>query len=217
MNKHFIFYLALWLFISMSSWGFAQYVPPEKRKKETPKDTVTQQPTNTDNHQTPTDENKPKKSKPASLKDRSFWQRLAFSPSIWASFGSNLIRIDASPTVGYKFTDKLNAGIGATYIYKKEEFPDYNYTLKSSFYGGRVYSQYYIIPEAFLWAETEALKVELLDQLNQKNVIEWQYAPQIGGGLQYGGLYLLVLYNLAYQDNRSWYGLPLVTRVGFSF
>ncbi len=200
--------------VLMSHWVSAQYVPKEEREKEKRTDS-TQVEATVDTPQ------KTKRSRPSELSDQSFFQRLTFGGNLGFGFG-NPTFVDIAPTVGYRFTDKFTAGLGFNYLYYdfEQRFSNGTININSSYYGGRVYGQYFIIDEIFAWAEFEGLNVEFFNTDGQTER-EWQYAPLIGGGAQVpignrGGIYFLGLYNLNHSDT-SWRGTPWVTRVGFNF
>ncbi len=130
------------------------------------------------------------------LKDRFY-----FGGNLGLQFG-NQTYIDISPLVGYKITEKFSAGLGITYIYYKQRFPNYpQYNYETSIYGGRVFSRYYIIENLFAHTEIEMLNMEVFDvikyEYKRKNIL----SPFVGAGYvqrfgQSSGIYIMLLYNL---------------------
>lgn len=72
--------------------------------------------------------------------------RVFYGGNIYASFGSTT-NVGASPMVGLQVLRQLGVGIGGTYMYSKSG--DYSW----STYGGRVFAQFDIIPQAYAKAE----------------------------------------------------------------
>lgn len=156
-------------------------------------------------------ETKPQKNR------RPFKDKIYFGGNLGLQFG-NQTYIDVSPLVGYKFNDKFSAGIGVTYIYFKQHFPQYSqYDYETSIYGGRVFSRYFFIENLFAHAEVEVLNMEVFDVIKsdyeRKNIL----SPLIGVGYiqrfgNAGGIYILLLYNINDTPD-SPYSNPVV-RIG---
>lgn len=97
-----------------------------------------------------------------------FKDRLIVGGGIGLQFG-DLTLIDLSPTVGYRVTDKLEAGVGITYKYFriKNYFYDYTtgtkYDLKTNIYGGSLYARYALIENLFVHIEYERLLYNYTD------------------------------------------------------
>lgn len=145
-----------------------------------------------------------------------FKDRVYLGGSLGLQFG-NPTYIDISPLAGYKFTEKITAGVGVTYIYYhyKDSYLNYN----TSIYGGSVFGRYFFIPNLFAHAEVELLNMELFNtntyEYYRKNII----SPLVGGGYiqrigNNSGIYLLLLYNLN-DSAESPYNNPII-RVGFN-
>ena len=215
----------------------AQYVPKDKRKGETKKETTTQtttqkttEPKKETSDKTKKQKQKQKKSKPSELSEQSFWQRLTFGGNTGFSFGNPTL-VDIAPLIGYRFSEKFNAGVGGNYLYfrSNDNFARVNGVpvnfgrVEGSYYGVRSYGQYFLVPQAFIWTEVEGMNVEFFNTDTRSVDREWQLAPLIGGGFfqEIGsggsGFSATILYNLNHQDNISWRGTPWVTRVGFNF
>ena len=145
--------------------------------------------------------------------------RVYFGGNLGASFGSFTF-VDISPLVGYRFTDRFTAGIGATYIYIKSNY----YAYETSFYGGRIFSRYFITEGIFAHAEQEVLRGKFYEPTYDLR-LNWHTIGNtyIGGGYQSkvgvnSGVFILLLYNL----NSSFYSKqinpsdPIVVRIGFN-
>lgn len=145
--------------------------------------------------------------------------RVYFGGNLGASFGYFTF-VDISPLVGYRFTERFTAGLGATYIYIKSNYYDY----ETSFYGGRIFSRYFITESIFAHAEQEVLRGKFYEPTNDFRLNSHTIGnTYIGGGYQSkigmnSGVFILVLYNL----NSSFYSKqinpsdPIVIRIGFN-
>ena len=141
-----------------------------------------------------------------------------------ASFGS-FTYLDLSPVVTYQVTPKLFMGPGITYIYTSY-FDQYRRRVKDSRYGARFVARYLVLNNVFLQGEYEAINANFgyLDAqgvYNTKRI--WLSNPMAGGGYtqQLGrtgsGLFIGVLYNFNWIQNRSITNTPWIVRVGLSF
>jgi hypothetical protein len=94
------------------------------------------------------------------LKENATRDRFFTGGNLGLQFGAATF-IDISPLLGYKFTEKLHGGIGATYIYYKIKETAYNYDYETSIYGGRVFGRYYFMENLFAHTETEILNMDV--------------------------------------------------------
>lgn len=150
--------------------------------------------------------------KPADNKPKGFqWNKVFVGGNIGAQFGSITV-VNISPIIGYRITERLAAGVGATYIY-------YNYKairFSSSIYGGSVFGRFYLLENIFAHAEYELLNVDSYDFPGTRTNIENIY---VGGGFRQalGGrsyMTILALWNIN-ESKYSPYGNPII-RMGFS-
>ena len=77
---------------------------------------------------------------------------------------SNPFILQLNPAVGYKITDRFSAGVSITYIYysfKLLNSTGFQYRIKSSIYGGSVFSRYFITENLFAHAEYELLSMDV--------------------------------------------------------
>jgi len=126
--------------------------------------------------------------------------------------------VDISPLVGYWFTDQLAGGIGATYMYYKDD--RYSPSYKTDVYGGRVFGRYYPIDFLFGHAEYEILSYKAIaynfpytsERINSTNIlVGGGYEQQLG---EYSTFSIMVLWNLNDKPN-SIYTNPII-RAGFN-
>lgn len=212
----------------VSQISFAQYVPKDKRNKSKTDTTQTRKPSQAEVKTGP-QEGRKNESGEGRLIDK-----LSFGGNFGLSFG-NITRVDVAPLIGYKVTDKFTTGVGINYHYLRLRdaliFDPFTNTFfqvqdfSQSYYGGRLFGQYFIVPQVFLWGELEALSGRFLETDDLNNNIEvrkWIYSPLVGAGFFQsfggrGGINAMILYNLNYNSNLSFYNSPWVTRIGFVF
>jgi len=122
--------------------------------------------------------------------------------------------IELSPIVGYRFTEKLRAGVGLTYIYYENK----NFNFSSNVYGGRLFGQYNIWENLFAHTELELLNLGRYDLAGNSDRI---FVPGVlvGGGYQQSlggnsGASVMILYNIT-QSPYTPYPNPVI-RIGFN-
>lgn len=148
--------------------------------------------------------------------------RFFFGGNLGLQFG-NLTFVDLSPLVGYKITEKLHAGLGATYIYYK--YKDAYLKYETNIYGGRVFGRYYPLENLFAHAEYEVLNMEVPKTVTFLGTTSTTYIRDninsllVGGGyaLPIGGsssVIMMLLFNVI-EEEYSPYQNPII-RIGFN-
>jgi hypothetical protein len=149
-----------------------------------------------------------------------FSDRLITGGNIGLQFGTVTL-IDISPIIGYKITDKFVAGIGIKYQYESDR--RFVPTLKTSTYGGSIFSRYYIWDNVYLHAEYEFLNLEpiYVDYMGNYYVGSrmWIGSPLAGAGYRQAigekaSFDILILFNFN-ETQYTPYNNPII-RVGFS-
>ena len=146
---------------------------------------------------------------------KSFGQRLVFGGGLGAQFGDVTI-IEVAPTIGYKVTDNLIAGLGGKYIYLNDKF--FNY--KTNIYGGSVFTQYYFLQNFVAHSEVEVLNLEVFDQILDKKAERRNVTSVlVGGGVRFStgtnsAIIMMILWNLN-ETIYSPYANPIF-RFGFA-
>lgn len=142
---------------------------------------------------------------------QTFGQRLVFGGNLGLSFGT-LTYIEASPTIGYRTTDRWINGAGVTYIYWRAG------NFSNSIYGGSLFSRYLIADNFIAHAEYQVVNLNC----NYFGINRRQNVPHlwVGGGYHTGrsqglGLSLMLLYDLI-QDPCSPFQNPSI-RVGVNY
>ena len=130
--------------------------------------------------------------------------------------------------VGYRFTNKIVGGIGGSYGYQKFNNAQIATGVFASYsqrdVGSRVFGQYFVRPNWYLWGEIEYTKSTFSVGRNSASVDFT--SPFIGVGTLYNtsdknpylGFNGLLLFNPSYENpNSPYYQSFLITRIGFSF
>lgn len=144
--------------------------------------------------------------------------RLTYGGNFGATFGT-VTYVDISPLIGYHITDELISGVGLTYIYYRQRFSP-TFVYQTNLYGGRIFSQYSILPNVFLHGEIEALNFDYYDFLAGENTRAWSVSPLAGVGYSQplgnrGSIRIMALYAFSSNNPKSfYYGQPIIFRVG---
>lgn len=139
--------------------------------------------------------------------------RMFFGGNIGLQFGT-VTFIDVSPLVGYRITDKISGGIGATYQYY--HYKDKVYDFETNVYGGRVFGRYFFTDYLFAHAEYEYLNLEAFDFFPRRRVDVGSllagggYFQRFGSGNS--GMIIMLLYNFT-ESAYTPYQNPII-RIG---
>ena len=149
----------------------------------------------------------------------SFKDRIFIGGGLGLQFGT-ITNIEVSPLIGYRLTDNFSAGLGASYIYFKRKFDNYD-DFETSIYGYRLFARRNIGQQFFAQVEYENLSLEFFDPFDGSTGRQWIPGFFIGGGIfqpigNRAGLNLSAMYNLMHDDVRSPYNSPLVLRIGIT-
>lgn len=152
-------------------------------------------------------------------------RNLTFGGNFGAGFGSNdYWGISLSPQVGYRFTTKLTAGAGLSYLYSSEKYKGYQYDTKytSHYLGFNLFGNYYPIEQVILTVKPEILRIwetekyESSSQTNKYSNSKFIPAVVVGGGIRLRPITLTINYDLV-QDKDSPYGDSAYFSFGFLF
>ncbi|MGB3617713.1 MAG: hypothetical protein WBA12_06310 [Catalinimonas sp.] len=156
----------------------------------------------------------------AAENDRAPWRdRVFFGGNFWMQFG-NFTFVELSPQALYRVNDKLAAGGGLTYIYRRTAFR--GFVTEGSVYGARTLARYTIYRNVFAMAEMELLNIGYFNRDTQREERTWTVNPFIGGGVIFplgnrGQFTVAAMYNLNHDPTRSFYPQPYTLRTGFNF
>jgi hypothetical protein len=142
-----------------------------------------------------------------------FIDKLFTGGNLGAQFGT-VTFIDVSPLLGYRITDKISAGIGATYQYY--HYKDKFYDFETNVYGGRVFGRYLFNEFLFGHGEYEYLNLEAFDFKRRRVdvgslLVGGGYIQRIG---ERSAVIAMILYNFT-ESVYTPYSNPII-RVGFN-
>jgi hypothetical protein len=107
-------------------------------------------------------------------------EKLYTGGNLGLTFGS-YTNIMISPILGVMWSPKIHTGLGIEYNYTKDKRYERDFTYHN--YGGRVYAQYYLVPQLFAHSELVGLSLERYTQLDpdikQRHFVPFIY---LGGG-----------------------------------
>ena len=140
-------------------------------------------------------------------KDRRFFQsdRIIKGGNVGLWLGTTTF-IQASPFIGYRFTDKFAAGVGGECTYIRQRTtgtPD-----EWAIYGGNFFARYQVLDALFLQGEYSAISFP------DQNGRSWYESPLVGGGYMPGrGMYIMGMWAL----NPNYPIASPMLRMGFVF
>ena len=140
-----------------------------------------------------------------------FKDRIFTGGNLGLQFGPVTV-IDVSPIIGYRITDKIQAGIGFTYQYYKYDA----YKFETNVYGGKLFGRYFITDYLFAHAEYEYLNLEAFD-FKKRRVDVTSLLGGAGYFQKFGnnsGFTIMLLYNFT-ESVYTPYNNP-VFRIGFN-
>ncbi|MGD1318656.1 hypothetical protein [Chryseobacterium sp. 2R14A] len=141
--------------------------------------------------------------------------RWTFGGGIGFGFGSNsMFNLQASPRVGYRLTDDLEAGVTGTVMWQTSDF--YNSTM----FGVGPFVNYYFARSFYVSGNLQHFFINYKDKYYDFKANDEETALYLGGGyLQRIGnnsfLQLGIMYNVLYKENNSIFANGLVPSIGF--
>jgi hypothetical protein len=151
-------------------------------------------------------------------------ENLRFGGTFGANIGNDVTLIDISPTVGYQFSPRFQAGLGVIYNYYSLRNQYTGKRVSTNVFGGSSYGQFTVVKAAnmnfFVRGEFNAINHITGYTPGGNEIREWVTYPLIGGGLllPFGGtgaISVQLLYNLN-ESEKSIYENPIF-RVGIVF
>jgi hypothetical protein len=127
--------------------------------------------------------------------------------------------IELSPRITYMINDFSGTGFGATYSY----FNNRVFQFSNSLYGGQAFYWRELFTNIIGQAEYEMFNITPWNQIGFENPQRtWAPGLLLGGGLSQptgtrGQAFVMILYNVLWDPNRSLYNRPWIVRVGFAF
>ena len=161
-------------------------------------------------------------------RDREGEPRIFFGGNLGLSFGSYTY-VELAPTIGYKITPRLWAGLGPKYLYVKlKNYYEYDA------YGIKTFASFTILKDInetvniglgdiFLYAENESLNVDLYNDQSNPPVYKgrgWVNITLLGGGMRFpigirGGFSFMLLWDVT-QNPYYYYPSPEI-RIVFDY
>lgn len=152
----------------------------------------------------------------------SWKDRMIYGGNIGGSLGNISSFFMVQPIVGYKITDKFQAGLCPLYIYSSRTYQlttGKNFTQSVNAFGPGVFGRYLINDNIFAHVEYLGLSYKIYDELTKADISRFSNSAFVGGGYMPGGtgVYIVALYDLLYNSNTSFYSSPFDIRIGFVF
>jgi len=154
-------------------------------------------------------------------------RRVVFGGDIGLSFGT-ITYIKLAPTVGYRITDRLTAGLGPIYIYQKVKS---YYNWETSIYGGKTYGSFTLyqgsqtqnrfgIGDIMLHVENEVVNVEKYDEDPISRI--WIDNLLVGGGMYQPiggrfGVSVFILWDVTQNPYSTYFRQNPIFKFGFNF
>lgn len=143
------------------------------------------------------------------VQDLSHKERIFVGGYLGLQIGSYTF-VEVSPIVGYRLTNRIDAGIGSTYQYSRGYLQDSG----THTFGGSGFARFSILPQVFLHGEYELLNLETPLALNeQEDDRMWEENYFLGAGYRVrvgekAFFNLMVLYNFN-QDSHVYFQNPV--------
>jgi hypothetical protein len=147
-----------------------------------------------------------------------FSERLFYGGILGMQFGSEVTFIEVAPLIGYRFNNRLSAGLHLKYMYQ-DVHPDYYPNYSTNIYGGGPFARFFVYEGLFAHFEYEILNMDVPDLYGgyrRENVT----SVFVGGGYrqmlgQKSAMDIMLLYNVN-ESTYSPYVNPIL-QFGFAF
>ena len=223
--------ISLFVFILISTFAFGQQ--PERFSDENTEKKENQNVSAPDEVPEKNGASQSQQSTTSNKKKKSdFVDRLRVGGNFSLGFGSYTY-INLSPRVHYLVQDNLGVGTGVSWYYWKDNRdygPNVNFKTSGNTWGLNFFSWYNPFGPVTLQAEYEPLNFEVYKGFNQDpnsgDVTylyerEWVHAMFLGGGIRQqsgrANIFIMMLYDVLYDSNRSFYSSPWQLRMGVGF
>ncbi|WP_224995859.1 hypothetical protein [Cesiribacter sp. SM1] len=145
-------------------------------------------------------------------------EKVFFGAGGGLQFSSFATVIELMPSVGYRITPKVHAGVIGIYQYVR----DRGYQLNIHNYGASLFARYFVVQQFYATAEYEQISYGFAVPGRETNR-QWVDRPMLGAGYfqqgsRGGGFFISILYDLNYTNSPGYpYNSPLVYRAGLIF
>lgn len=107
-----------------------------------------------------------------------FRERFFYGGYLGLQIGNFVISVNVSPTLGFRFTNRLTIGLGGTYQYYRDRgwMRNVDFTTSTHIFGGSTYARYMVYRQIFVHGEFEALNLDP----------QMRFSPESGEGIEPG-------------------------------
>ncbi len=152
-------------------------------------------------------------------------ERFSYGGNIGAQFGTGYSSFLLQPLVFFKAAEKTTLGGGFTYSYWSQKYTGAGgrtETYSDNVLGLNLFARQTLFEPLFVHVEYNPINFTLYDYVTRKEERIWHHAFYVGGGLNQrfsgkGGYYIMLLYDVAWNANRTFYPTPYDMRMGFYF
>lgn len=154
-----------------------------------------------------------------------WYDKVSFGGNLGGGIGSGGSFFTIQPMAFYRITDNTMAGVGLSYYYWSLQYftsAGSKVSISDNAYGFNLFAQQQLFDPVFLHAELMPLNFSVYNQNNNELERQWISSLYLGGGIRQrisdrSGFYFLVLYDVLYNEYKSFRGSPLDLRTGFYF
>jgi hypothetical protein len=160
-----------------------------------------------------------------------FADKLYYGGNLGGGFSTGYSLFLIQPIVGYKVTDNFSVGVDPLYIYSSQTYEvsngvkTFNRELTNHVIGPGVFARYNVIENIFAYTEYQGIsfKTPVYDKYKADFVDKtfWNNNLYLGGGYSSNGsgsgTYIMLIYNVLYDAQNTFYGRPYDIRIGFLF
>jgi hypothetical protein len=162
-------------------------------------------------------------------KKTSFADKLYYGGNFGLAFSTNNSYFLLQPIVGYKLTEKFSLGVDPLFVYSSitatNSFNPSTKKFSTTVIGPGLFAKYNLIENIFGFGEYQGISfsapvydVSKADFINKDF---WNNNLYLGGGYSSNGsgsgTYVMLLYNVLFDVNNTFYGRPYDIRIGFLF
>ena len=156
-------------------------------------------------------------------------EKIKYGGAISGGFSNVYSMFFVQPWVGYQINNRVMPGIGVTYIYEAQTAINYStgqqFTVSDNIFGLNLFSKVQVVGPFTLYAEYAPINFTTYNLYCETQKI-WDQQFYIGGGLYQKHSYVLILYDLLWQQwdqtnpsnfNPNFKLSPIDFRIGFVF
>ena len=158
--------------------------------------------------------------------NKNAWKdKISYGGNIGALFGDAGGLFTLQPMAIYRLTDNTFLGAGVSYYYwqlKITNSLNQSQTISDNAYGFNLFARQQLFDPLFLHTEFMPMNFKVYTPSGRDFKREWVGSFYVGGGVNQrfsdrGGYYVMFLYDLLYNENRSFRASPIDLRTGFYF